>query len=1018
MSPSPSSNTCAPLLPWFWSSAFDEASLRRELGALRQKGYGGLLLSPPEMPAGYLGEEWMRRVRLVAHICSLQELVLWLPDDWNMPSGCGELARAGEDFKAWSLRFKTENLTREAAVAWRVPSPGPLATCIAPLENSAVRWHEKRHFLADSKEGPERGIAGFNEDVQVITFFAESMSTDIDRMAPEAAGQFINLTHEAYIPALDSKLFGKTIRGFWTAGPPLPQTEADQLPWSPHLPKAFLEQHGYDLLPHLASLIAPWGEDAAKVRQDFWQTVSSLLIQNWWQPLRDWCEENRLQLALWLRCPAGESFSDLVRSYSDFSSASRMAHTLFVTATDQRLLTRLSASVASLGNQTPPLAVWTQHEPPQDRVSLQQQLWQHGVGGQIAPVEEPVQPFAGALAVWNAELTRVNQWLADSRPAGRVGILLSSRSIWTHYHPRGHRLTRLVWEEFLSATLLLDELHYDFLLVEENDILDASLHGGQLFCGRAAIALDVLVLPGVTAMPWNLWRRLKEFVENGGKVLCLGLLPRWSEKGRDEELEHSVSQTTMLTVADLYKRGPVDIWGTDESSTGFPITRQNESEGRWACYQPTLNPDQDDARLRLRQILKDSMPAPLECQSKSLRFARRETATGNLFFLFNSGNVQELHLRLRATRETAQSALFRRDSSCDSIEPLLVWSSFSPNEGSGFGLDVTPSAGESLWLEWRPETQTHLERASFVVEEYDSQIVRGYATASSAPRLFLQREGRFQSLHGERLALPPPLLLANEWQARRRGPNVWRLNDWFHTGVVENEQVSSPAWHSSFDVLGEAHCASSLSLWAYVNTGKAKLFLNGEALPPANPPFLKDAMWSLLNGTWFSVAPLLCGHNAVDCTLGSAHDMPQVLLVGDFDLNENHTLIAPQNFELHSGSWHEQGFPWYAGEIDYLQTIKVPDNWKDCRIWLELSRVREGVGVRINDTFYGTRLAPPWRFDVTGSLKIGATNTVHLCVWNTLAPLISLKEPPPSGLLGPVRLVAYPLIEMQTQGSA
>jgi hypothetical protein len=202
-------------------------------------------------------------------------------------------------------------------------------------------------------------------------------------------------------------------------------------------------------------------------------------------------------------------------------------------------------------------------------------------------------------------------------------------------------------------------------------------------------------------------------------------------------------------------------------------------------------------------------------------------------------------------------------------------------------------------------------------------------------------------------------------------------------------------------------------LWAHCHDERASLFLNGEALPVAKPPFLKEKLWSSLDGMWFSLAPLRSGHNAVDCTLSSPHEVPQVLIVGDFDFAEENALISPQNLELSGGSWHEQGLPWFAGEIDYIQTVKAPQTWENCRIWLELSRVREGVALRANETFCGTRLAPPWRFEVTNALHIGTANTIHLCIWNTNTPLVSANAPPASGLLGPVRLVAYPLVEME-----
>jgi hypothetical protein len=439
-----------------------------------------------------------------------------------------------------------------------------------------------------------------------------------------------------------------------------------------------------------------------------------------------------------------------------------------------------------------------------------------------------------------------------------------------------------------------------------------------------------------------------------------------------------------------------------------------------------LNPDRDDALLRVRQMLKDSLPAPLEIQLPHVRFARRETANGNLFFLANTGPAQEWHLRLRATGEAEQenSVVLQRLATQDEAHALLVWTQFSPDEGGGVALDLTLGPGEARWIEWRfltepEEVPAHLERASFCVERYDGQTAHGYALHPGEPRLLVREKGRFQSRRGQAAVLPPPLLLPDEWQVRRHGPNVWRLTQWFQTAT--SQLTVSPAtarrfsWHCSFEVSQALQEMSSLQLWAYVGReSEVQILLNGQPASSAQPPFLNEPLWSSLEGVWFSLAPLLAGHNAVDCLLFESRAEPQVLLVGDFDFDEQDSLGVPQNLELNSGSWHEQGLPWFAGALDYESVFKAPQAWENCRVFLELSRVREGVTLHLNHTFCGTRLSPPWRFDVTEAIQPGAANAVRLRVWNGLAPLTSSDEPPPSGLLGPARLVAYPFIEMKT----
>ena len=66
---------------------------------------------------------------------------------------------------------------------------------------------------------------------------------------------------------------------------------ADGLPWTDHLPKAFQERWGYDLVDHLPSLIRPVG-DWKQVRHDYYQVVLEQYIEHWAKPYYNWCEAN------------------------------------------------------------------------------------------------------------------------------------------------------------------------------------------------------------------------------------------------------------------------------------------------------------------------------------------------------------------------------------------------------------------------------------------------------------------------------------------------------------------------------------------------------------------------------------------------------------------------------------------------------------------------------------------------------------------------------------------------------
>jgi hypothetical protein len=153
-------------------------------------------------------------------------------------------------------------------------------------------------------------------------------------------------------------------------------------------------------------------------------------------------------------------------------------------------------------------------------------------------------------------------------------------------------------------------------------------------------------------------------------------------------------------------------------------------------------------------------------------------------------------------------------------------------------------------------------------------------------------------------------------------------------------------------------------------------------------------------------------------------------LVGDFTLQEAvpdfwnteasttsaYTIAATQPLLVSGGSWHEQCLPFYCGALEYSQRVDIPAEWQNCRVFIEVSLARDVIEARVNGTACGVRLARPYRFDVTEAVRADAENTITLTVWNSAqAALQPDVETAPSGLLGPVRLVAYPVVEIGSE---
>ncbi len=118
------------------------------------------------------------------------------------------------------------------------------------------------------------------------------------------------------------------------------------------------------------------------------------------------------------------------------------------------------------------------------------------------------------------------------------------------------------------------------------------------------------------------------------------------------------------------------------------------------------------------------------------------------------------------------------------------------------------------------------------------------------------------------------------------------------------------------------------------------------------------------------------------------------------------------------GTWTDT-WPDFSGTAWYEKEIVVDRDWlgEGRRVYLDLGEVKNIGDVRINGKSAGVRLWLPYRFEITGLLKAGP-NQVEIGVTNTLANRYGqgrpgLPEKPPSGLLGPVRLVPAKVLQIE-----
>ena len=142
----------------------------------------------------------------------------------------------------------------------------------------------------------------------------------MNRHAFELYAQRVGGTAREY----DGEFFGKGLRAIFVDSLEV----SAYLYWSDHFLEEFHQRRGYDLTPYLPILKVPGynvplNATAARlplydiegigdrVRQDYWQTVSDVMIENFYSPFNAWAAANNLQS----RVQAHGSPTDLLRVY-------------------------------------------------------------------------------------------------------------------------------------------------------------------------------------------------------------------------------------------------------------------------------------------------------------------------------------------------------------------------------------------------------------------------------------------------------------------------------------------------------------------------------------------------------------------------------------------------------------------------------------------------------------------------------------------------------------------------------
>lgn len=541
---------------WSWNDDLDPEELRWQVREMKRGGLGGFFMhNRIGLVTPFMSERWMECIAAAVDEARKEGMQAWLYDEDRWPSGFGgglvvkrdpdyaikylELMPAGEGHHRFAVRREDGRV-----VAYRKlgehESPG--------------QGEEVQAFTA-GRGGPE---PWFNDEPYA------------DNMNPDSVRTFIEVCYEPYRRRFGRE-FGKTIPGIFTDEPNVRSlgrlARANRIPWTGRLPEEFQRRRGYDLMARLPELFSHAPEHA-QVRHDYWRTVTELFAEAYCGQLGEWCERNRLELTGHMLCeqdfaeeimvggavmpsleymqrPGIDILTEQIRETLTCKQASSIAHQMGRPRT-------LSETYGTSGwHFTFEAQKWSGDWQTVLGINTRcQHLTPYSLRGMRKRDYPPTffyhQPWWEYFPVVEDYFARACFFTTLGEPVREVLLLHNIATAWADapdpagWNRHSDHLNQVA-EDLLA-------LHYDFDLGDEVVMSrHGTVRGKQLVVGKASYRL--VVIPESDTIFRSTAELLRQFLEAGGRVVCMRRRPTMIEGRPAPELDELFAHPNVVAIA-------------------------------------------------------------------------------------------------------------------------------------------------------------------------------------------------------------------------------------------------------------------------------------------------------------------------------------------------------------------------------------------------------------------------------------------------------------------------------------
>ena len=556
---------------WFWNDTqVTAAEVQAQLQGNRDRsGYGGLAPLPfgAKLTPKYLSQEYFDLYGAAVNKAKELGMFLTIYDEYGFPSGSGG-ANMGDGIPRFKNKFPDATLRRLDKHEDEVTGPAPYSKPLpAGTLMSIVAMNTDTQERVDLTGKASNGSISWSVPMgtwKIMTFVCVlDGDPNVDYLDPKQVAKYIGMVYQPYYEKF-SKDFGSTIAGAFYDEPTMYRGQGRL--WTDNFNEKFQAAHGFSPAPYYPALWYDIGPQTQAARNYLFGFRAELYASGYMKTVQDWCtahgpipllghqdQEN-------IKNPVGVS-GDLMKcyKYQDVPGIDKIGwdndpegyyKIVSSVAYNWDKVQVMTETYGAMGNLS-----W-------DRLySIVMEQYAKGINNFIAhgvwynldnitylPELSFRNPrYADGLQAYNTFIGRLNVLLQDAgRHVADIAVLYPIATLQAGYHfdgplsPYSGGVNIPEADYVYLGELLATRVCRDFTFLHPEALDErCSVKGDRITLDNKVNyeEFKVLILPGHKTIRWSNLKKIKEFYDNGGKVIATGQLPIQSaEFGHDADV--------------------------------------------------------------------------------------------------------------------------------------------------------------------------------------------------------------------------------------------------------------------------------------------------------------------------------------------------------------------------------------------------------------------------------------------------------------------------------------------------